>query len=293
MRDEPAPFASDEVLEALVSWGARTAGIRAMILTSTRARPDGPVDEFSDYDVILAVTDPEAFAVDLGWQSAYGPPLVRWGDEDQLFGHPTFFRGVVYEDHVKVDYTIWSDALLDELAQHETLPPGLDHGHRVLLDKDGRTQGWPAPTATAYVLARPDEAEYRALVEEFWWGTTYAAKALRRGELFFASSFMLEHDLKLIALLRMIKWRLAADRDWAFAPAVYGRGLERHLDRTTLDELAATYPRHTMDEIWTALFALVELFRRIATEVASELGYVYPVDIDERMSARLETMLRR
>jgi len=293
MRDEPAPFAGDEVLGTLVSWGERTAGIRAMILTSTRAIPDGPVDEFSDYDVILAVTDPEAFAVDLGWQSAYGTPMVRWGDEDELYGHPTFFRGVVYEDHVKVDYTIWSDALLDELARHETLPPGLDHGYRVLLDKDGRTQGWPAPTATAYALARPDEAEYRALVEEFWWGTTYAAKALRRGELFFAGSFMLEHDLKLIALLRMLEWRLAADRDWSFAPGVYGRGLERHLDRTTLDELAATYPRHTMDEIWTALFALVELFRRIASEVASELGYAYPVDIDERMSARLEAMVRR
>ncbi len=45
---------SESVLDTLVAWGERTHGIRAMILTSTRARIDGPVDEFSDYDVILA-----------------------------------------------------------------------------------------------------------------------------------------------------------------------------------------------------------------------------------------------
>ena len=132
---------SDKVLDTLVAWAERTPEIRAMILTSTRAKVDGPVDEFSDYDVILAVTDPASFAGgDLGWQAAYGTPLVRWGDEDELYGWTTNFRGVIYQDHVKVDFTIWPDALLEALAERETLPPGLDHGYRVLLDKDGRTR---------------------------------------------------------------------------------------------------------------------------------------------------------
>jgi len=191
---------------------------------------------------------------------------------------------------VKVDFTIWPDALLEALAEHETLPPGLDHGYRVLLDKDGRTRRWPQPTSTAYVLARPTEAEYRALVEEFWWGTTYAAKALRRGELFFANSFMLEHDLKIDTLRRMLELRIAVDRAWSFAPGVHGRGLERHLDRETLQELSDTYASLDPDEIWTALFRLVELFRRVATEVAAALGYAYPLEIDERMRAYLSTV---
>lgn len=282
-----------DVLADVLAWGIRTAEVRAIILTSTRAVADGPVDEFSDYDVIVAVTDVDRFAADLSWQSAYAKPLVRWGDEGELFELPTFFRGVVYDDHVKVDYTIWPDALLDAVAAHDTLPPGLDHGYRVLLDKDGRTRAWPAPSFTAYVLPRPGEAEYRALVEEFWWGTTYAAKALRRGELFFAVSFMLEHDLKLIALRRMLEWRIAADRDWSFVPGIYGRGLERHLDRETLRELAQTYSEHTADEIWAALLRLVELFRRIASEVAAALGYPYPQEIDEQMSRYLSAVRDR
>jgi aminoglycoside 6-adenylyltransferase len=279
---------SDKVLDTLVAWGERTHGIRAMILTSTRARADGPVDEFSDYDVIVVVTDPAGFAQgDLGWQAAYATPLVRWGDEDELYGRTTYFRGVIYEDQVKVDYSIWPDALLEALAEHETLPPGLDHGYRVLVDKDGRTRRWPQPTYTAYILDIPSEAEYRALVEEFWWGTTYAAKALRRGELFFANSFMLEHDLKIDALRRMLEWRIAVAHAWSFAPGVHGRGLERHFDRETLQELSDTYASLDPDETWTALFRLVELFRRVAAEVAAALGYAYPREIAQRMSAYL------
>lgn len=277
----------DPLLDRLLAWASGTSEVRAVILTSTRARPEGPIDELSDYDVILVVTEPVRFSDDLGWQAAIGTPFVRWGDEDELLGHPTSFRGVIYDDHAKVDFTIWPDVLLEAIAASDTLPPGLDHGYRVLFDPDGRTRDWSAPTYRAYLLGRPSEAEYRAMVEEFWWGTSYVAKAVRRGELFFASSFMLEHDLKLIALLRMLEWRIAADHDWSWVPGVYGRGLERHLDDATITALDNTYAGLDADAIWAALFRLTGLFRRAATDVASALGYVYPREIDARMTDHL------
>jgi len=285
---------SDRVLDALVAWGERTPEVRAMILTSNRAQSNGPVDEFSDYDVILVVTDAERFAGDLAWQEeAYGPRLVGWGDEDELFGMATRFRGVVYSDHVKVDYTIWPEALLESVAAHSTLPEGLDHGYRVLLDKDGRTRGWPEPTFTAYILAPPSEAEYRAQVEEFWWDVSYLPKSVRRGDLFFASSFMLEHDLKFVSLRRMLEWRIAAQRNWTFAPGSHGRRLEQHLDEETLHDLSETYGSLDADAIWDAVFRLVALYRRVATDVAVALGYEYPQDIDDRMTVHLRSVRKQ
>ena len=58
---------------------------------------------------------------------------------------------------------------------------------RVPLDKDQRTAGWKPPSYQAHIPTRPTEAEYQALVEEFWWVTTYVAKSLWRDELVFAS----------------------------------------------------------------------------------------------------------
>src|SRR5579884_918228 len=140
MRMEALPGEAD-VLEKLVAWGSARPSIRAMILTSSRARPGGPVDLLSDYDVILAVTDAERFGQHDDWLSDYGQPMVRWGDQSELFGLTTYFRGVVYEDYVKIDYTVWPDALLERVSAQSALPDGLDVGYRVLLDKDGRTAG--------------------------------------------------------------------------------------------------------------------------------------------------------
>jgi len=56
----------------------------------------------------------------------------------------------------------------------------------VLLDKDGLAARLPAPTRTAHIPPKPTEQEYLALIEEFWWESTYFAKNLWRDDLVFA-----------------------------------------------------------------------------------------------------------
>src|SRR3712207_2948113 len=106
MRDE------HHVLERLVALGEGDDRVDAMILTSSRARADDTVDAMSDYDVIVAVTDPRTFLADSSWRSSYAQPLASWGDESVVLGLPTSFCGVVYDDGVKIDWTIWPCELL-------------------------------------------------------------------------------------------------------------------------------------------------------------------------------------
>jgi aminoglycoside 6-adenylyltransferase len=199
----------------------------------------------------------------------------------------TYFRGVIYEDGVKVDYTVWPDALLERVAEAAALPEGLDVGYRVLLDKDARTAGWRAPTYRAHIPAKPTRAEYDALVEEFWWDATYIAKSLWRGEIVFAK-FMLDYDAKFVALRRFLEWRIEIDHEWSLKPGAYGRGLERLLPHDIWSELASTYVGTDLEENWSALFRTTALFRRIAAEVGDALGYVYPQDLHEAATAHLE-----
>ena len=92
-------------------------------------------------------------------------------------------RLVLYEDGTKIDYIIWSLALLQRVMDTPRLPDVLDHGYQVLVDKDHLAHGLKPPTYTAYIPKKPTEKEYSALVEEFWWETSYVAKNLWRDEL--------------------------------------------------------------------------------------------------------------
>jgi aminoglycoside 6-adenylyltransferase len=262
-----------------------------MLLSSSRARPDAKVDFLSDYDVIVVAADTEKFAQDETWIAAYGERLAGWGDESELCGLRTYFRGVVYADYVKVDYSVWPVAALERIAALPRLPNELDLGYRVLLDKDGQTTGWAAPTYQAYITARPSADEYRAAVEEFWWTATYVAKSLWRDELVFAR-FCLDHELKLGVLRRMLEWRIAMDLGWTARPGVFGRGLKQQLPQELWAEPAATYVGPELETNWEAFFRLAALFRRVAGEVGQALGYPYPQAADARMMACFDAVRR-
>ena len=276
-----------EVLGRLVAWGEAQLSVRAMILTSSRARPDGAVDVLSDFDLILVVADPERFAEDRAWESDFGEPMVRWGDQSEVYGLTTYFRGLVYEDGTKIDYTIWPDALLERISEEPVLPDMLDVGYRVLLDKDGQASRWEPPTYRAHVPARPTETEYRDLVEEFWWSTTYVAKSLWRDELVF-NRFILEQDIRAGTLRTMLDWRIEIDHEWSLKPGWYGRGLKQLLPEKTWSELESTYVGPDSEESWNALFRLTVLFGRVAREVGELLGYDYPQTVDDQVTAYLQ-----
>jgi hypothetical protein len=39
--------------------------------------------------------------------AATGTAAARCGDEHDVYGTTTFFRGVVYDDGTKIDWTLW------------------------------------------------------------------------------------------------------------------------------------------------------------------------------------------
>jgi aminoglycoside 6-adenylyltransferase len=265
----------DAVLSRVLRWGEAEDAVRVVVLTSTRARAEGPPDELSDYDVILALEDTDCFDA----AAAYGMPAARWSDEHDVHGTRTFFRGVVYDDGVKVDWTLWP-ANVPELVAEHGLTDDLDVGYRVLLDKDGTTARWAQPTYRAYIPQRPTEAEYAALVEEFWWSATYVAKARTRGEQFFLR-FVLDVDMTHGVLRQMLEWLIETGRGWEWKPGAYGRGIERELLSGLAAELAGAHG---------SLEQTVALFRRAAREVGEALGYAYPQHADDAVSAYIDKL---
>ncbi|HET9110299.1 MAG TPA: aminoglycoside 6-adenylyltransferase [Ktedonobacterales bacterium] len=284
---------SDEAhaLERLTQWAVGYDQVRALILESSRAIENAPIDALSDYDVLLVVSDLRPFIEDDTWLSAFGTPLVTLSDPLKEWDADSYIRMVLYMDHTKIDYILCPVAVARQIAESQKLPEFLDWGYRALLDKDDLTTGWPAPTRTAYLPARPTEREYLALVEEFWWESTYVAKNLWRDELYFAS-YNLDVVMRYELLLRLLEWRVEIDHGWAWKPGVLGRGLKRQLPPETWAELAATWRGPELAANWEALFAMTALFGRVAREVGAALGYTYPETLDQRVSAYLREVQR-
>lgn len=186
----------------------------------------------------------------------------------------------------KVDFTITPAAVLPILREECRLPPGLDLGYRVLIDKDDLTAGLPAPTNTAYLPKRPTEQEFRALIEDFWWDTTYVAKYLWREERF-AARAILDAEIRLQALRPLLEWVIAVDHGWAVRPGAWGRQFNRYLQPAVWTEIERTFAGTGDEGHWAALFQTIAVFRNGAESVAQGLGYVYPRDLDERMTSYL------
>jgi aminoglycoside 6-adenylyltransferase len=272
----------DRIIQQLMDWAETRETVRAMLLTSTRTSPNARVDVFSDYDVILVVTDIHPLFADRAWLEDFGRVLVLYRDPIKLrYGVESFAYITQYEDGLKIDFTLWPVEMVSRIAAAQHLPDDLDIGYSILMDKDGLTTGMQAPTYRAHIPSPPSQEEYKTRIEVFFHEATYVAKHLWRGDLM-AAKYNLDYAMKLVKLRQMLEWRMEIDHDWAVKPGAYGKGLERYLASETWLELESTWVGAGEQENWDALFKTIDLYRRVAIEVGQHLGYGYPHEMDRR-----------
>jgi aminoglycoside 6-adenylyltransferase len=275
-------FNEPEVIANLIDWANHRPDIRALILTSSRTNPNSPIDEFSDYDVIVAVNDIQPYLDDEKWLEDFGKVLVLYRDPVQTeFDFKRFIRVVQYEDGLKIDFTLCPVGLLKRTASEPKAPGHLDDGYKVILDKDGLTGGMAAPTYQVFVPTVPTAAEYHTCVEHFFANAPYVAKYIRRGDLFPLNSML--YIMRDERLRLMLEWRVEIDHNWSLKTGFYGKGLVKYLTPEIIGELEDTFTGSGEDAYWNALFRIIDLFRKVAREVGQRLGYTYPEDLDERV----------
>ena len=277
----------NDVISGLVEWAARRDSIRAMLLTSTRAVPNAPVDILSDYDIVLVVEDIHPFHEERSWIQDFGDPLVTYWDPiypDPDHGLEKFGNVIQYVDGLKIDFTLCPVELMRKIIQAPTLQAEYDAGYRILVDKDSLTSGMQAPTYRAYIPIRPTREVYLRMIEEFFSDAPYVAKCLWRGELF-PVKWCLDYDMKHGYLRPMLEGRMEVDHNWSVATGSLGKGLRKRLPPEIWSRLEDTYTRADVADNWAALFRTMELFRQVATEVGQSLGYEYPSELHRRVVA--------
>jgi len=278
----------ENIIHRLQQWAAEDPSVRAVVLTSSRAIPHAHTDAFSDYDVILALTNIEPLYEDRAWLENFGSVLALYRDpliNDRGFQRSAFVTQ--YEDSLKIDFSLWPVGLFKQIVSEPQLTPEFDAGYRVLLDKDHLTDPLQPPTYKSYIPEPPTEAEYQALIESFFLDTGYVAKFLWRDDLV-AAKYILDHSLKHQHLLIMLAWRIEMDHDWALKLGPYGRGLKRCLPPDLWEQFEATYTDAEPSSNWSALFRSIDVMRRVAVEVGDHLNFRYPEQLERRVLAYLQ-----
>jgi aminoglycoside 6-adenylyltransferase len=283
-----------DLIPTLKQWATQRSPIRAMLLTSTRAIPDAPIDALSDYDVILIVQDIHLFVTDCTWLNDFGDVLVVYWDPihpNPIFGMAQCGNVTQYADGLKIDFTLWSVALFQQIVAAPELPAELDAGYQVLLDKDHLTVTLRAPTFTAYVPKPPSLATYQTLINDFLSDAPYVAKCLWRDELL-PAKWCLDYDMKHIYLRQLLEWRIEIDQHWSVPVGFLGKGLKKRLPPDIWDQVEQTCVGARVADNWEALARTMALFRQVAVQVGEDLGYAYPDDLHQRVWAYVEQIKR-
>jgi aminoglycoside 6-adenylyltransferase len=270
-----------QLLENFIEWARTQVDIRAVILAGSTGRKNNPADEWSDYDLIVVTTDPPQYLTSMDWLVHIGNPWVSVIERTSA-GEP-FERRVLFEGGFDMDFIIISpENILRDFNNKSIVLEIIQSGRQVLLDKDAILSNLLDLSLPVQAVTRPSYQTFQEVVNDFWFHVAWTAKKIKRGELWVAKNCC-DTYLKNL-LLRMIEWEAKSVNGWDFNTWFNGRFLERWALPQTVDELHGVFAIYNAESVWQALQATQVMFRRVAMETASHLGYSYPIVCDEKVS---------
>lgn len=272
--------------DRIKTWAGTQPAIRAILVVGSQARQDHPGDQWADLDLMVFTTDSSEYLASTEWLKAIGRTWVvipsRTGD-----GDPEWLA--LFEDGYKVDFIFYPLEELERLAQSSSLPGVYRRGYYVLVDKEGLADQILPPTFDAPPGQPPAEEVFRLVIEEFWYGAVYVAKQIRRRELWIAKyrDWTMKEQL-----LKMLEWHARATNGWHYDTWHDGRFLLEWTDSQSQQALYQVFGGFDTVDCWHALVASMDLFRRLAREAASSLGYPYPADLDGQVTDLVRTLYK-
>ncbi len=270
-----------EMYELILNTAREDERIRAVILNGSRANPNARHDFFQDFDVIYVVADVASIKDDPIWIKRFGELVILQLPDDMEDPPPGEGSGYTYlmqfADGNRIDLHLHPIDRLDEILS--------DSLSVLLLDKDGIIGQFPPSNDRDYLPKPPTARQFFECTNEFWWVCPYVAKGLWREEIVYAK-FMLDRFVR-DQLDKMLTWYVGIKNQFTHSPGKFGKHFDECLEPELWELLQKTYSDASYAHTWEALFAMGELFRVTAKQVARYFGYVYPQGDDEKVSAHL------
>ena len=275
----------DDFLSKVVDWANDRSDIVSLIMTGSRARPDGVVDAFSDYDLEIFTTEPQRYTSSSEWMTEIGDVWVFLATESRR-GCPT--RLIIFDGGRKVDFSILPISALEETVATQRLDDLYQQGYLALVDKHGLAARLPQPSYSPAACRLPAEDEFRLTVEEFWFEAWHIPKYLSRGDLWVVK--FRDWTMKEL-LFRMLEWHATAVNGPDHDIAHIGIRMKDWTRPDIWERLHESFGHFDAGDSQRALIATVALFRDVALETAARLGYKYPQHVDDAIGGYIAGLM--
>ena len=293
---------SDQVrdyLDQFVAWCQAEHSVRGVILLGSAAQ-DSAVDPLADLDLMVITKHRRRYS-SLEWLELIDPPpFFSWTYQSPVGGETV--RQAIYDGPLVVDIALVPSVqafllglAVMVLSRHSLLrrhlPASLTlqldawlaitrRGTKVLLDKNGLANRMAVSVAPVSPRVPTQEA-YLNTVHSFFGLILWESKQLVRHELWMALETV-DQQVKQ-CLLTMIEWHSIATNPELGDTWYGGRRMHEWADPRWVEALCQTWPTYDVDGAWDALLATLELFSKVAKEIAQSLGLRYPVDEESKV----------
>lgn len=257
-------------MKLILDTAAADDRILAVYMNGSRTNPNVPKDIFQDYDIVYVVTETESFRKDRGWIDRFGERLFMQYPEEGFFGsgnaEECYGWLIQFSDGNRLDLHV--DTLEYALGDIRS-----DRLCRILLDKAGVLPELPEPTDEDHWVRRPDQEEFEAVCNEFWWCLDNVAKGLWRGEVLYVQDMLNCHIRP--QLVCQLSWKAGAAENFRISVGKSGKYLYRWLEPEEWESFLSTYAGSDIEEIWNAVETMCGLFDRTAGNNGEILGLKY------------------
>ncbi len=273
-----------QMLDLVLETARCDESIRAVIMNGSRVNPNAPRDPFQDFDIVYIVTDVAPFRHNLEWIRRFGELMILQMPDEMGDPPPSgegFFSYLMqFQDGNRIDLGLFT------LSQWHEHGNDRDSLSLLLLAKEGIVGPFPPADESSYLPKPPTAREFFDCCNEFWWVSPYAAKGLWRQEILYAKQMLDEYVRE--QLTKMLRWHIGVKTGFQVSPGKLGKYFQNYLEPDLWEMLLKTFSDASYENTWEALFAMCDLFRKVAVPLAGHFGFDYPFDDDRRVTAHLK-----
>lgn len=270
-----------EMFELILGFARKDDRIRIVAMNGSRANPNVHPDKYQDFDIVYLVTEMDSFLSEDAWLDVFGGLVIMQKPDTMCLIPPeeggSFAYLMLFEDGNRIDLTLFPMEELETYLESDRMCV-------ILLDKDGHVPNLSPSTDEEYWIKPPTCKIFDDCCNEFWWLSSYVAKALARKQLPYANAHL---NLMRDELMRMLSWQLGFEKGFNFSIGKDYKYLLNYLPEKDWAQLLRTWRMDSFDQTRASLSACLSLFRDTSKSVSDISGYSYP-DYDAKVTVHLK-----